>query len=129
MAEKITTMPYDPNKTKELLQVSFLHRSQPNGEFVFNLAQQLKDAHDTLGSAGTDIFKAQEAVREADRQLFTETQLHKQTKNQFDAKIIKMKLSLKVYGDALSAIAKDARGAKKIATAALTELSTEHPIP
>lgn len=104
-------MPYDSTKTRDLLRAAPQHRSMPNGEFVVDIADQLNEAEKQLALEVAKVRKAHEETADVQRKLDDEVAAHRKFRESATGHAQMV--------DALRAIAKQPKGAAKLATETL----------
>lgn len=109
-------MPYEKNKARELLSIAQAHASQPNGEFVLSLADQLIGAQAEITLA---LGAAAQSEKELNR-VTSELETAQQT-------IVRLRNGTAGYTEmllALQTIAKSPKGAQKLAQQAVEAATT-----
>ena len=122
-------MPYDHAKGHELRKTALAYAHTVMGEFVGQMAQQLLDAETEIKALTNGTADTRAEVEEASRRLMVESQAHRQTKEKLTGEIQALTAQKQELIVALSDIALDARGAKKIATDVLTKITAPEVKP
>lgn len=118
---------YDRTKTHGLLMVARAHKDGPFGAVLSEMATQLIDAEAEVAATVKSQADVRGEADEANRRLMTEAQAHRTTKELAEKRAQDLMDNLTVATTALTAIAADSRGAKKLAQDALYQINP--PLP
>lgn len=124
-------MPYDHQKTRDLLKIAAAYSSHPMGEYISQLSTQLFDAEAEIKAASNGQADIRKEQQEAERRLVAESAAHRATRDRVAIEIATLTAQKGEIVATLQTIAADARGAKKLALDALEKLqaSIEAPKP
>lgn len=116
-------MAYNHSKVLDDLKISHVFASHTSGEYIQKLAAHLFDANDEIAALNRTNGDRLIAQQNSERQLAAEAAAHRETRSKLEAEIGVLRAHKGAFELALNAIAKDSRGAKKLAADALAAVN------
>lgn len=107
--------PYDPQKSRKLLQIAQAYASSPMGGYLSELAEQLVQAEAEITAANSRANTAEQAINKAEAELESAQQSVRRLRAGSNG--------LTEAVDALKVIAANPKGAAKIASEVLAKIN------